>query len=247
MCRLHLKRLTQSFNPRVREGRDAAAQRQLVGLRVSTRASARDATSLPKMLSNRKKSFNPRVREGRDEVRRMVEFKRDVSTRASARDATKYRIYWDGPPKVSTRASARDATKLTDERKTEIAFQPARPRGTRRSHVAEAVWAVWFQPARPRGTRRFRALQRMRLRGFNPRVREGRDAPVPPCGRASRSFNPRVREGRDPHASKLVVALNVSTRASARDATPSTMPPYSVPGCFNPRVREGRDGPATWE
>jgi len=59
------------------------------------------------------------------------------------------------------------------------------------------------------------------IRRFNPRAREGRDAPSIQSRSVHQRFNPRAREG--------------------RDAFPEMM--MSSPGCFNPRAREGRDLP----
>ena len=59
----------------------------------------------------------------------------------------------------------------------------------------------------------------MRRWGFNPRVREGRDFWLPEDTVQSSSFNPRVREGRDKMHNPLLLLQPVSIHASVKDAT----------------------------
>ena len=77
-----------------------------------------------------------------------------------------------------------------------------------------------FQSTRPRGARRHsQARGRIRLRGFNPRAHEGRDA--------------------DLNRPRAWVA--VSIHAPTRGATSLTRAPSRAVTCFNPRAHEGRD------
>ena len=129
-----LKAANSCFNPRVREGRDEMVADVQQTIKVSIHASARDATSLPGLLTapsvvsihasardatkrhpskpHRWSSFNPRVREGRDTqtnsgTNDSLQFQstRPRGTRLSG-EPGKYSIY------VSIHASARDATLL---------------------------------------------------------------------------------------------------------------------------------------
>ncbi len=236
----------KQFQPtRPRGTRRACRFRSPASRRVSTHASARDATPPPPAQRLRASRFNPRVREGRDgvddisyldletfqptrprgtrrgrgESRQVI---RGVSTHASARDATSQLTPVEAARSVSTHASARDATSTTPIRTTRSPrFQPTRPRGTRQ-------W--WRAPVRASAGR------------FNPRVREGRDLQRLVTRIETDMFQPTRPRGTRP--SERSFSRNhgdVSTHASARDAT------WRRPGCiraassFNPRVREGRD------
>ena len=78
--------------------------------------------------------------------------------------------------------------------------------------------------------------------GFNPRVREGRDAKAATGAVIKRDgFNPRVREGRDAVEGLHQGWIIVSIHASVKDATQQRRHSARNTSCFNPRVREGRD------
>ena len=229
------------FNPRVREGRDAALPRRHAALHVSIHASARDATAY-KINPGRAACFNPRVREGRDEI---------------------YCVHCQRATSVSIHASARDATSALQPFNTgRFGFQSTRPRGTRRGGQVVSGAAVRFQSTRPRGTRpdswrefgppavsihasardatEFSLSSFVRPSGFNPRVREGRDADYKTAAHPACCFNPRVREGRDDHGIKLRLPAGFqSTRP--RGTRPETYGTEQETTSFNPRVREGRD------
>ena len=76
---------------------------------------------------------------------------------------------------------------------------------------------------------------------FNPRAREGRDAPEIRVYGADRCFNPRAREGRDTILHFIQTLIFVSIHAPARGATKSVIRLRPNSGRFNPRAREGRD------
>ena len=56
-----------------------------------------------------------------------------------------------------------------------------------------------------------------------------------------RGFNPRVREGRDLTVCLIATAASVSIQASVKDATENALIDLDDRSSFNPRVREGRD------
>ena len=119
--------------------------------------------------------FNPRVRAGRDAKQFVTVLYLCVSIHASARDATAClpRIFW----------SSR--------------FQSTRPRGTRRTVIADKAVDGPFQSTRPRGTR--------------PSSRG--------CGRDDACFNPRGRAGGADGAMAFFCLTPVSLHASPRDGT----------------------------
>ena len=105
-----LSRWYAGFNSRVREGRDQCLSARLSGNvfqltrprgtrhnlnpdlslhKVSTHASARDATNHSLKTPPEKQCFNSRVREGRDRKHHVGRAPLAVSTHASARDATR--------------------------------------------------------------------------------------------------------------------------------------------------------------
>ena len=195
-------RLVRGFNPRVREGRDLESNTLKHGnLIVSTRASARDATirQLPCLRHCRFQPARPR------------------GTRLCGGVCPRQRRA------VSTRASTRDATSLLVGYSSALhTFQPARPRGTRRLCTRARPHPCAFQPARPRGTRQHRRHDRFQQVPVSTRA-SARDATVfcPHADPGTRGFNPRVREGRDDSINERQLGFSVSTRASARDATSS--------------------------
>ncbi len=165
------------FNPRVREGRDKP-----IGIEYC-RAFSFQST---RPRGTRRSGFSislhalafqsTRPRGTRHGIAYIGRPHYDVSIHASARDATGSPPMPQGRHCVSIHASARDAT---PKLRTSVASSP-------------------FQSTRPRGTRlRSDGVHLPRYLGFNPRVREGRDAAFHALERASASFNPRVREGRD--------------------------------------------------
>ena len=211
---------SQRFNPRAREGRDLCSQ-------------TRHLASC---------GFNPRAREGRDSGTCIRTRSPRVSIHAPARGATPLLSNTTScfVRFQSTRPrGARPCRRLSDG--LSILFQSTRPRGARPggsgdtaplcavSIHAPARGATWrprnriddglFQSTRPRGARRGGHRESFRLRRFNPRAREGRDASATHEVSNKKCFNPRAREGRDCAAPVFVVLF----------------------GGFNPRAREGRD------
>ena len=120
------------FNSRVRGGRDDAYKRQAQAERVSTHASAGDATKVREKMQRHKKFQLTRPRGTRHD-------KIDRAPRIVA---------------VSTHASAGDATELHSGLVSVLAFQLTRPRGTRPRRRADCSPSAEFQLTRPRGTRR---------------------------------------------------------------------------------------------
>ncbi len=168
--------------------------------RVSIHAHTRGAT--PRCCGRRSIQirFNPRAREGRDaDADRIPGHARRFNPRArEGRDS----------------ANAWHYVYLFE-------FQSTRPRGARPSRRCARRSNPAFQSTRPRGARRA---------GLRPRPR------------ARRSFNPRAREGRDaPAFTYRLLRAMVSIHAPARGAT--LRRPRGLPslGRFNPRAREGRD------
>ena len=166
----------RSFNPRLRAGGDEQAMvleiadymfrptpprgrrpprgiRAFVIWRVSTHASAREATGLiPVEPQGSKVSTHASAREATSPSVAPLRCNR-VSTHASAREATLGRARSYPPRSVSTHASAREAT---------LALRPFSAMGL-------------FQPTPPRGRRRSTAGPMPRRCGFNPRLRAGGD------------------------------------------------------------------------
>ena len=98
-----------------------------------------------------------------------------------------------------------------------------------------------FQPTRPRGARPQGRPRRHRRPGFNPRAREGRDAPSAWAARCSLAFQPTRPRGARPGSSlRRRTAASFNPRArEGRDGR--RMRPCPAICCFNPRAREGRD------
>ena len=142
----------QSFNSRVRGGRDGYIMRRINTFDVSTHASAGDAThkhlerialrvfQLTRPRGTRRKEFAEGVKYG-------------VSTHASAGDATRAARFRALEDNVSTHASAGDATETPDIPAAAIKFQLTRPRGTRPMALPRKPAPSLFQLTRPRGTR----------------------------------------------------------------------------------------------
>ncbi len=141
---------------------------------------------------------------------------RIVSIHASAWDATIERHMLRLSERVSIHASAWDATAQTRPRFDHLRmFQSTRPHGTRLGFKKFCLNLYRFQSTRPHGTRHRASVQsRFRRRGFNPRVRMGRDAQASQIKASTISFNPRVRMGRDAMSVRCPLAMTVfqSTR-----------------------------------
>ena len=208
-----------SFNSRVREGRDTLPQAAQTRERVSTHASARDATR-------------------RTRCRRLTigfQLTRPRGTRPkSTKSSNLYSTFQLTRPR-----GTRQNRKMLYHIGT--MFQLTRPRGTRQTRRCRHGLDFGFQLTRPRGTRRGRITLLASQRCFNSRVREGRDLSAPvaknnphrfnsrvregrdgrrrPFAVAQTGFNSRVREGRDARSSRNAGRGAVSTHASARDAT----------------------------
>ena len=255
-------------------------------LEVSTRASARDATR-KRIERMEDQLFQPaRPRGTRPAGREHGISVRVVSTRASARDATEQYLIENAGRIPFQPARPRGTRLLRHVCLAQIdTFQPARPRGTRLDVGAVCKCGVVSTRASARDATLRRKIVLEAGNSFNPRVREGRDA-VCKCGvRSAGGFNPRVREGRDddpfdtrcsiekfqparprgtrPSSRASLRQTQVSTRASARDATDCHLGPFrrihvstrasardatrssprrlAAQSRFNPRVREGRD------
>ena len=77
---------------------------------------------------------------------------------------------------------------------------------------------------------------------FNPRSREGSDIFFDMIIISFCNFNPRSREGSDAVKEKYQRDTGeISIRAPARGATPTSLCPHSAQVNFNPRSREGSD------
>ncbi len=113
-----------SFNPRAREGRDAA-------------------TVLPVAAAI---GFNPRAREGRDARFKWFTKEFGVSIRAPARGATHPRRSSPSLRHVSIRAPARGATRIAGLKQWCVEFQSARPRGARLPWTPRSHWRPGFNP-----------------------------------------------------------------------------------------------------
>ena len=141
--------------------------------------------------------FNPRAREGRD-----------LSHHRAAAAATSFN------PRA--REGRDKLTEVLAKHGRVSIHAPAR--GATLEHItARAVQK--FQSTRPRGARRRRPARSATRRCFNPRAREGRDAPKSVAVSARRSFNPRAREGRDISGVPSATVSAVSIHAPARGAT----------------------------
>ena len=119
--------------------------------------------------------FNSRVHRGRDGLRMVFRGASHVSIRASTGDATQLFCLRVVDASVSIRASTGDATTHGTTARSRIAFQFARPQGTRRGGDDLHGGGIGFQFARPQGTRRRRGNTSRRSASFNSRVHRGRD------------------------------------------------------------------------
>ena len=207
------------FNPRVREGRDRVVTHYCLFLRFqSTRPrGTRLPSSSLHIVTMGFQSTRPRGTRRRH----LSQHRRPpVSIHASARDATADGVGQVELNLVSIHASARDATMTSFRSASVSVFQSTRPRGTRLAqdaHVFQPVHVSIHASARDATRSGCSCLSACSC--FNPRVREGRDPAENRQGLHGGCFNPRVREGRD---------FRPLRRTTLRLS-------------FNPRVREGRD------
>ena len=190
--------MAESFNPRVRAGRDARQPQEPHRSRVSIHASARDATGRKERhpIGYLFQSTRPRgTRHLCLDAVHAVDAFQSTRPRGTRRQegAASHRVL------VSIHASARDATKASDE--DEVMDQVSIHASARDATAGTGTLtlACLFQSTRPRGTRPSARKLQVTMACFNPRVRAGRDQ--------RRLRNP--RRG------------NVSIHASARDATAS--------------------------
>ena len=169
---------------------------------VSTHASARDATRCSSLRPSSIRRFNSRVREGRD--------------------ALSPALYAGGRCFNSRVREGRD--ELDKSMLSCDAFQLTRPRGTRHEHVVRSNKVVGVSThASARDATNLTAIVHPPVPCFNSRVREGRDYIIQVCRhyRVFQLTRPRgTRPSVDTYRARL---FNVSTHASARDATCITL------------------------
>ena len=188
--------MAESFNPRVRAGRDARQPQEPHRSRVSIHASARDATGRKERhpIGYLFQSTRPRgTRHLCLDAAHAVDAFQSTRPRGTRRQegAASHRVL------VSIHASARDATKASDE--DEVMDQVSIHASARDATVRAKApgYDGLFQSTRPRGTR----------------------PETPPQSATRQCFNPRVRAGRDRVSSIGLGVDCVSIHASARDAT----------------------------
>ena len=144
-----------------------------------------------------------------------------ISIRAPARGATikpGHLTWWNG---ISIRAPARGAT----EKGIDLI-----------SGVDD------FNPRSREGSDIFFDMIIISFCNFNPRSREGSDTSGTLHYDWVGDFNPRSREGSDAVKEKYQRDTGeISIRAPARGATPTSLCPHSAQVNFNPRSREGSD------
>ena len=239
------------FNPRAREGRDT--------LRMPSRASH--------------SRFNPRAREGRDIISYSFFVKRktfqSTRPRGARQDDSQY-LYCDSS--VSIHAPARGATICPSFRRTyHFVSIHAPARGATADPHGDIHERVVSIHAPARGATRLRLVNPFEIAGFNPRAREGRDAPLPPQTAWKVVSIHAPARGATAILSQASTVFGVSIHAPARGATAeimrrrraygvfqSTRPRGARPRrraraaqtrhSFNPRAREGRDTSAEkWE
>ena len=128
---IKLKRRSECFNPRTREGCDSKFLSSFQGLAVSIHAPARGATIV---LG--------------DNFTQMI-----VSIHAPARGATLKASAAKSEERVSIHAPARGATSYLLHPKNDIRFQSTHPRGVRRTNLSSSLADILFQSTHPRGVR----------------------------------------------------------------------------------------------
>ena len=232
-----------SFNPRLHAGGDSRVS--LCRIATSMFQSAPPRGRRPAILpsANRRVSFNPRLHAGGDVDKPPFRNNPLVSIRASTREATRLRHDASDPEGVSIRASTREATgRARRSRRRHAGFQSAPPRGRRpprrRSPCPASVVSIRASTREATGGNGLRAFP---VRGFNPRLHAGGDPTYPVRkssgtgfnprlhaggdfgfsigGRSSTCFNPRLHAGGDHRVALVGKQLDVSIRASTREAT----------------------------
>ncbi len=234
------------FNPRAHEGRDPVSPVSPFGPAMFQPTRPRGARHPQRPIAPRpSSSFNPRAHEGRD-----------VGD-GGDRDVVLL---------VSTHAPTRGATATSSLKRSDLTFQPTRPRGARHREEGWTFHCRVFQPTRPRGARRpWRHHRRPQGHVSTHAPTRGATRLVAIPGRPQGRFNPRAHEGRD-HDGVLGDRRfrNVSTHAPTRGATTGALTTASavlgfqptrprgarldsfdrrglINGSFNPRAHEGRD------
>jgi len=167
-----------------------------------------------------------------------------VSTHASAREATYDPVWICRWRPVSTHASAREATRMRRMIVMEpLEFQPTPPRGRRPAQVdPTAPHHCTFQPTPPRGRRRMTCAIGGSPQKFQPTPPRGRrrDGALGQTNKYDVSTHASAREA-TPAALRQCRRDPVSTHASAREATYQPSPQRSPAPRFNPRLRAGGD------
>ena len=189
--------------------------------------------------------FNPRSREGSDATFPRPRLRRDTRFQSTL------------PRRERPRWQARSSSSFP--------FQSTLPRRERPIITGLVTLVVLFQSTLPRRERRLSGRHPPGHRGisihapakgatysrsfgrppdniFNPRSREGSDAPDTRSDRAAQHFNPRSREGSDICKTDLDTLIHISIHAPAKGATRLRRSGQAPAGYFNPRSREGSDG-----
>ena len=233
-----------SFNPRLRAGGDMLCHGIDVYSRMFQPTPPRGrrlefrGSRLPAMVV----STHASAREATDILVRLARTYA-VSTHASAREATVSSPWDKACDLVSTHASAREATEPSRARlrRHDVSTHASAREATaheafqRRERLVSTHASAREATARP-------GPWRSTSRCFNPRLRAGGDGRCGCSQDRDHGFNPRLRAGGDDAYPGLVIALDVSTHASAREATRATRRTRlrGLSG-FNPRLRAGGD------
>ena len=192
-----------SFNPRAREGRDAAVTAaKAVDSVVSIHAPAKGATRALVIWWAQPRSFNPRAREGRDQLAKLM--LNNIYGFQSTR------------PRRARRFAGRSGAWFNS-------FQSTRPRRARllgEAGVHRRTAVSIHAPAKG-ATGRSRSSCR-RTWSFNPRAREGRDPRNASHARGKTGFNPRAREGRDSLVSSPLAPFTGFQSTRPRRARPQS-------------------------
>ena len=194
-----------SFNSRAREGRDVAAHDGVPAAHVSTHAPARGATRIERISRTRNQSFQlTRPRGARQQL---------VDVFA---DAAEFQL-----------TRPRGARLITNHiRQFGHEFQLTRPRGARPLRSSASFPIVGFQLTRPRGARLGDGLAFWRgLLAFQlTRPRGARHTPSEDDEPREEFQLTRPRGARPSQLGGVSYALDVSTHAPARGATPQQPP-----------------------
>ena len=229
------------FNSRVRGGRDWTKKRLLSEYRRFNSRVRGGRDGKRNLSPNLSTCFNSRVRGGRDEYRYFPSQITGVSTHASAGDAT--RGLWDDASRTMFQLTRPRGTRRAGITPSLHSFCfNSRVRGGRDVFAMPFLVETTCFNSRVRGGRDgatrimvspsyvsthasagdatcIRLLLRFLDSRFNSRVRGGRDAAVLSFKFFDCSFNSRVRGGRDLASAQSGLARQVSTHASAGDAT----------------------------